>query len=194
MNSTSKSPTTLLSGVVVALVFAAVGAAAFAALTPVMGSDLAIRTIATVLGGAYVLYLLTRSQERSGRVVTVAAWLTGAVLASLFVVSLPMLLVCHVAMIWLVRALYFHGSFVTALLDLGVAALALAAAIWAARSSGSMFLIVWCFFLVQALFVVLPSNLAAPAHASRADDEPFKRAYRSADAALHRLANSIHHV
>lgn len=191
--TTSHRPTTFLGGVALAFILAAAGAASFAALTTVSTSEFAIRAISTVLGGAYLLYLLSRSEERAGRIVTIAVWLAGVVATAVFVTSLPLFLVCHVTMIWLVRTLYFHGSFVTALLDLGVAALALAAAIWAARTSASVFLTIWCFFLVQALFVVLPADTRAKAQPGGGDDQPFKRAQRSADAALRRLANSINH-
>lgn len=191
--TTSHRPTTFLGGVTVAFLLAAAGAASFAALTTVLTSELAVRAISTVLAAAYLLYLLSRSEERAGRIVTIAAWLAGAAATSVFVTSLPLFCVCHVTMIWLVRTLYFHNSFVTALLDLGVAALALAAAIWAAGMSGSVFLSIWSFFLVQALYVVLPANTSAKAQPGGVDDQPFKRAHRSADAALRRLANSINH-
>ena len=187
-------PTTFLGGAGIALLLAAAGAALFASLTPLLSPTSAIRTIATLLSGAYLLYLLSRSGERAGRVVTVAAWIVCAVASITWVASLPLFFIGHVAMIWLIRTLYFHSSFVTALLDLGVGCLALAAAIWAARSSNSVFLAVWCFFLVQALFVALPADVHVTAQPEGLDDQPFKRAHRSASAALRRLANSTHHI
>jgi hypothetical protein len=191
---TSYRPTTFLGGVAVAFALAAAGAAVFAALTTVLTGGGAIRATSTLLAGAYVLYLLSRSNERTGRIVTIAVWLSGAVATSVFAASLPLFLVAHVVMIWLVRTLYFHGSFAAALFDLGITGLAFAAAIWAARTSASLFLAVWCCFLVQALFVVIPAGANAPAHSRGGfDDQPFKRAQRSAGGALRRLANSINH-
>ena len=194
MTPAMSRPTTFLGGVAAAFMLAAAGAAVFAALTAVLTSDVAIRATSTLLAGAYVLYLLSRSEERTGRIVTIVVWLSGAVATSVFAASLPLFFVCHVVAIWLVRTLYFHGSLTTALLDLGVAGLALAAAIWAARTSGSLFLAIWCFFLVQALFVVIPEGTNARAQSDGGfDDQPFKRAHRSAGAALRRLADSINH-
>jgi hypothetical protein len=192
--SRQPTPATFLGGVAVAFALAAAGAVLFASLTPLLAPGLAIRTIATLLGGAYLVYLLSRSAERAGRVVTVAAWLIGAGAAALFVSPLPLFLVCHAAMIWLIRTLYFHGSIATALLDLGLAGIALAAAIWAAKSSSSVFLAVWCFFLVQALFVGLPADASAKARSDDLDDQPFERARRNADAALRRLTANVHHL
>jgi hypothetical protein len=191
--TTSHRPTTFLGGVAAAFILAATGAAAFAALTTVLTGDVAIRATSTVLGGAYLLYLLTRSEERAGRIVTIAVWLSGAIATSVFAASLPLFFVCHVVMIWLVRTLYFHSSFTTALFDLGITGLAFAAAIWAARTSGSVFLAVWCFFLVQALFVAIPEGTYAQARSGGFDEQPFKRARRSAAAALRRLTNSVNH-
>lgn len=187
-------PPTFLGGAAIAFVFAATGAAMFAALTPWLASHLAIRGIAIALGGAYTLYLLSRSEERTGRIATVAAWCVATTLSIVFVSALPLLLICQVAVIWLIRSLYFHGSIVTALADLGIGALALACAIWAAKSSGSMFLSVWCFFLVQALFVALPTDIAAKAQRDDGDDQPFKRAERSAAAAMRRIAANVNHI
>lgn len=187
-------PPTFLGGAAIALVFAAAGAAVFAALTPWLASHLAIRGIAIALGGAYTLYLLSRSEERTGRIATVAMWCVVTALTTVFVGTLPLFLICQVAAIWLIRSLYFHGSIVTALADLGIGGLALASAIWAARSSGSVFLSIWCFFLVQALFVALPADITAKAQRDDGDDQPFKRAQRSATAAMRRLAANAHHI
>jgi hypothetical protein len=178
-------------GVAIAFVFAVVGAALFASLTPWFTASLAIRVIATALSGSYMLYLLWRSAERTGRIVTVTTWCTSAAVIGSFVPNLPLFLVAHVVLIWLVRSLYFHGSIVTALYDLGLGALALAAAIWAAKNSNSLFLTIWCFFLVHALFVVVPSGTPKSATADDGDNQSFQRARRSADAALRRLVDNI---
>jgi len=178
-------------GVAIAFMFAVVGAALFASLTPWFAPSLAIRLISTVLGGSYTLYLLWCSGERTGRIVTVATWCMSAAMIGWLAPALPQFLIAHVALIWLVRSLYFHSSIVTALYDLGLGTLALAIAIWAAKSSNSLFLTTWCFFLVHALFVVLPSGTPAAAPADAGNNQPFQRARRSAEAALRRLvANS----
>jgi hypothetical protein len=192
MTRRPKAPT-FLGGAAVAFVLALAGAAAFAATTPWLSTAHAIRGIAIALGGAYTLYLLSRSEERTGRIATVALWCVAAAFATVFASSLPLFLICQVASIWLIRSLYFHGSIVTALADLGIGGLALASAIWAAKSSGSVFLSIWCFFLVQALFVALPADVATKARSDEGSDQPFKRAERSATAALRRLAAHVNH-
>ena len=65
-----------------------------------------------------------------------------------------------------------------------------ATAVATAGYTRSMFLTLWSFFLVQALFVFIPGARAAVAPGS-ADIDPedaFAQAHRSAESALRRLA------
>jgi hypothetical protein len=97
-------------------------------------------------------------------------------------------LVSHLGIVWIIRALYFHSSVLPALLDLGLCALAGLAAIATARHSHSMFLTIWSFFLVQALFVAIPplinTRRIEPADHSQ---QRFKRALRTAEDAVRRM-------
>ncbi len=94
---------------------------------------------------------------------------------------------------WLVRSLYFYSGVLPALMDLGLSALSITAAVWAISQSGSVFLATWCFFLVQALFVAIPPAVkrnanaagnATPARNNVIENEPFERARRQAGRAL----------
>ncbi len=103
---------------------------------------------------------------------------------------LPLYLMIHVCAVWLVRSLYFYSGVMPALMDLGLNALSFSAAVWALTRSGSVFLATWCFFLVQALFVVIPPTIKGktqPERNSALDSENFERARRQADAALRQL-------
>ena len=176
-----------LIGAAIAAVLAVAAGATFAGLTVSLTQSLAVRIVVTLLAGSYALYLMYQSNERTGRIVTVAGWCVGATVIGAFVPTLTLFLIAHTCLIWLVRTLYFHESTLTALSDLGLSALALASGIWALRSSYSLSLATWSFFLVQALFVMLPS---LQPRTPQADDgnHAFQRAQRSADAALRRLA------
>jgi hypothetical protein len=91
-------------------------------------------------------------------------------------------------MLWLVRSLYFHAGTFPALLDMALTALSVCAAAWAVMRSDSLFLAIWCFFLVQAAFVVIPQRLGTTSkRAAEIDDGRFERARRRADAALRQL-------
>ena len=90
------------------------------------------------------------------------------------------------------RSLYFYSSVLPALTDLMLSGLGLAAAVWAAGQTGSVFLSLWCFFLVQALFVVIPTRIRRRhSESSLGPDglDRFQRAHRSAEAAVRRLSS-----
>ena len=179
-----------LRNVGVALVLSLLGGAGFAGLRAMVDPALAFQWLIAGLAGAYVLYLLVKAPHATGRVVTFAAWLAGTAAALIFATHVGVLLCAQVLMIWLVRSLYFHASAFAALADLLLSGLALGAGIWAAEQSGSVFMTLWCFFLVQALFVCIPGNLPRPQAsdaAQMADD--FSQAHQAAQAAVRRLAN-----
>ena len=179
-----------LHGVIVAAVFGFFASAVVATLTPFIGFGSVIRLVVPALGLAYLLYLMSRSKERLGRVTTLTLWSTLAVVTWWLAPPLPLYLLIHIAAVWLVRSLYFYSGVIPALMDLGLNALSISAAVWAITRSGSVFLATWCFFLVQALFVVIPPTIKGktmPERSTALDSENFERARRQADAALRQL-------
>ena len=177
-----------LQGVLVALVLSFFGSALFAALAPVFGGVTVLRLLIALLGLAYVLYLISRSTARVGRLLTLALWLSGSALTWLLAPPLAVYALLHVGMASLIRSLYLYASVLSALLDLGLCALSVTAAVGTMAHSGSLFLALWCFFLVQALFSIIPASLkAAGARCEVAAEEPFDRAQRAAEAALRRI-------
>ena len=179
-----------LHGVIVAAVLGFFASAIVATLTPFAGLGAVVRLVIPMLGLAYLLYLLNRSAERLGRVTTLTLWTTMAAATWWIAPPLPLYLMIHVGAVWLVRSLYFYSGIMPALMDLGLNALSVSAAVWAITRSGSVFLATWCFFLVQALFIAIPPAVqrkAKPEQDTPADSESFDRAKRHADAALRQL-------
>ena len=152
-----------------------------------------VRLLIAGLGLVYVLYLFGRSQERVGRVLTLGLWALAAGIAWFATPPLELYVLLHCGLIWIIRSLYSYSGVLPALIDLGLNGLALAAAIWAAVRSDSVFLIVWCFFLVQALYVAIPPNLRrqlTTAVAGTPGEDRFRRAHRAAEAALRKLSSN----
>lgn len=177
-------------GVIVAAVLGFVASAIVATLTPFAGLGAVVRLVVPMLGLAYLLYLLNRSAERLGRVTTLTLWTGMAAVTWWIGPPLPLYLMIHVGAVWLIRSLYFYSGVMPALMDLGLSALSVSAAVWAITRSGSVFLATWCFFLVQALFVAIPPAVqrkAKPELNTVADNDGFERAKRQADAALRQL-------
>lgn len=181
-----------IHGVVLALIAAIAGELLFVVSAPLLGSLAALHGVIIAASLGYALYLLRASGERLGRLTTLAAWLVATSLIAWWSPPLPLYLVLHVSMIWLVRSLYFYAGLLPALADLGLNALAVAAVVWASVQSGSLMLALWCFFLLQALFVAIPPRVdstgAAEPTAGR-DDDRFEQARRAAELALRKLSS-----
>lgn len=179
-----------LHGVLLAAILGFFASAVVATLTPFVGLGAVLRLVIPGLGLTYLIYLLGRSQERVGRVATLTLWSALAAITWWLAPPLPLYLLIHVSAVWLVRSLYFYAGIVPALLDLGISALSVSAAVWAITRSGSVFLATWCFFLVQALFIVIPPAVKRKQVVERntpANGEKFDLARRQADEALRQL-------
>lgn len=182
---------TFWDGVVIALLGSSIGSIGFFALTFLFSEDGAIRLLISGLAFAYILYLLSRSRERIGRITVMSIWFILLVMLWLFYPSLTLFVVFHVLTIWLVRSLYGYASLFAALADLGLNALSITFAFWALHHTGSLFLTLWCFFLAQALFVYIPTGIKRP-NSDKAvipnSESDFKRAYQTAESAVRKLS------
>ena len=179
-------------GVVVALIVSVVAAAVFTVPAMLFGGGGVHRLVIAGIGFAYVLYLLARSRERVGRVTVVALWLGLAAATWLLAPQLLIYVAVHIGMVWLIRSLYFHASVLSALADLGLNGLALTAALWAGVQTHSLWLGIWCFFLVQALFVAIPPQWRRPQPGplpTRDATDCFETAHQAAESALRRFSS-----
>lgn len=177
-------------GVIVAAVLGFFASAIVATLVPFIGLGAVVRLVIPLLGLSYILYLLNRSMERLGRITALTLWSAMAAIVWWTAPPLPLYLIIHVGAVWLIRSLYFYSGAMPALMDLGLNALGVSAAVWAITRSGSVFLATWCFFLVQAMFVAIPPAVRrrAKSHPNTPSiSEKFERAKRQADAALRQL-------
>jgi hypothetical protein len=187
----SRANSTFGNGLVAAVVLSACGAALIATLAPWLGSAAALRAVIALLGLTYTLYVIGSSGERVGRITAVTCWL--AIAAGAWLLELPFVgyVLVHVGLVWLARSLYHYSGSLPALADLGVSLLGAAFAAWAAQRSGSAWLALWCFFLVQAFHVLIPPTLTQRG-ATRGEtaDDAFARAHRAAEAAVRRISST----
>lgn len=188
---TSVKKPTFYEGVGVAVMASVVGSAGLLVLTPLLGSGMAAYLLLGILSFAYLSYLLTRSRQSVGRVTAMMLWLAVTAMAWFSGLPLALFALVQLGYVWLIRSLYFYASVLPALLDLGLTALSLIIAIWAWSHSGSDFLGIWTFFLLQALFVAIPPQIrsANTKDQQAVDNHSFLRAYRSAEAAVRKLSD-----
>jgi len=180
---------TFIEGAGLALVAALAGTLSYRGLDLVLPGAVALRLLVAGLGFGYLLYLLGRSRERVGRVTTLAIWLAAASLLWLLSTPFSLYLLVHLAMVWVARSLYFHQGPLAALADLGLTGLGLIAALGTYLHTGSLFLTLWCLFLVQALFVFIPSRAGVGSKNTGDEGERFRRAHQAAEAAVQRLSS-----
>jgi len=179
----------LTQGVIGAFVLSLCGAVVLTILGPFLGIGTVSRGVIALLGFAYVLYLVSRSGERVGRISTVACWVVCATVA--WFAGLPFIsfVLVHVGLLWLVRSLYYYSGLIPALIDFGLSLLGTAFAVWSAQRTGSFGLALWCFFLFLAFHALIPESIRpGPTHPQHED--AFARAHRAAEAAVRRLSGA----
>ncbi len=181
----------LLEGITLAI-GASLGGGILTALLPIVASEYtSAQILISILSLGYLIYLLKRSSERTGRVVMIALWSIASLTCMLLDTSLYSTLLVQAALIWIVRSLYFQASVLPALLDLGLVALGLLASAWAILQTGSVVTAIWCFFLTQSLFVLIPGFTGTRDDASYfnpADSDRFQSAHRVALDAVRKLS------
>jgi hypothetical protein len=191
---TRKRTTSFLGEVTFGFVISLIAAAIALTLSFVMPGAIVARVVVSGLGLAVVVRAIVRSDERTGRIVTLVAWGLAAAAVWLTGVGLPTFIIVHVALAWLVRSLFSCSRLVEAGVDLGLTLLALSFAIFAAVRTDSVFLAAWSFLLVQALHVSIPglvSRFMSPREKPIPPGDPnrgFSDAFKAADDALHRIA------
>ncbi|MEJ2692955.1 MAG: hypothetical protein P8166_07825 [Candidatus Thiodiazotropha sp.] len=180
-----------MEGIGVALAASIGGGLLFGMLTTVFAGGFVLRLLIAGMGLLYVLYLLQRSGEKVGRITAPAVWLLIASALGLLGLSLPFYLMAHLGIVWLIRSLYFYSSLFSALADLGLVLFGVAAAAWALVETGNLFLSFWSFFLVQALFALIPNSWkrsGKPVESAAGAEDRFLLAHRAAEAALTKLS------
>ena len=178
-----------LAGVGVALAGALAASVVVFLLAGVVAMPLLLRLLIAAIGLGYGLWLLARSGVRAGRVSAVVVWTLFTAVTLVLDPPLLLHLSTQVGLIWLLRAFCVHRSVLPALADLGLSAASVAAAIWAAERTGSVFLAVWCLLLVQAAHTAIPRRgRRNEARAQTEAGDRFARALRSAESAVRRLS------
>jgi hypothetical protein len=176
-------------GVAAAAVLGFLASAVIAVFTPFIGIGAVTRLVIPGLALAYILYLFSRNDERTGRVTSIVLWSAMTLAMWWLAPPLPFYLLIHAGAVWLLRSLYFYAGVIPSLMDMALTGLSIVTAVWALSRTGSVFLGTWCYFLMQALFTAIPQSIGAktgPAALPMVNNE-FERARRQADAALKQL-------
>lgn len=185
--------TSFNEGVAIALVSSITVAALFSLISYLLLGGGAFKLLLAGIAFFYILYLLLRTKERTGRITVILIWFVSTLISLVFVQSLFLYVSIQLFMVWLLRSIYFYNSILSALIDLALTGMSVAVAIWAWFVSESMFLTIWCFFLIQALFVFIPKTFAAKEKSESVttnENDRFEYAYHTAEIAVEKLITS----
>ncbi len=188
---------TFSDGIWFALVTSFISSTAYFLLSSLFTDNLLIRLFISVISTGYIIYLLNKSNETIGRITVLAVWLLITVASWLTWPSAVLFVMINLISIWLIRSLYFYSSLFASVADLMLTLSSAAIAVWVASYTSSLFLTIWCFFLTQALFVMIPSLITRhkithqqQSFATQAEQQSkFQSAYQIADAAIKKLSN-----
>ena len=113
-----------------------------------------------VLALTYLAYLLASSPSRQGRFVLGMG--SAVILLGTCIVSPVSVMVgaFAVGLIWLVRSVLFYHGILPVLWDGGLCTLSAVCALGTAVSTHRLWLAIWVFFLLQALFIYIPHRFA----------------------------------
>lgn len=175
--------------VLIAAIGCVLAGVSYAALGYLLPSYEAVRLVIAMTGLGYMLWLAARAPARSGRVFVMAIWCVGTLCTLVLDPPVVLHLATQLAFFWLLRLVCHHRGVLIACVDAAIGIAAMAAAMWAASATGSVFVIAWCVLLVQGLFTLLPAHARARSGASSDADKRFERAQRTAHAAVRRLSS-----
>jgi hypothetical protein len=176
------------------ILVAGLSSLAVSALVPVVGwvvtGERVPKVVIALLISNYVVYLLWLNRARTGSVVLLVGTLLSLAVAFIWGRGAATLIVTGVGLIWAVRSLTAYSSLAMALVDGLLCLLALGAGASALGAKGSLAFAVWCFFLTQALWTLLPERADRAERREPAPDKSgsFAVAHRAAEAALRQLA------
>ncbi len=187
---------TFKEGLLVALILSFLGTVIFFVIDTLFLVTNQFYLTSSILSACYLLYLMIRSQTKLGRFTAFLLWFVVTASSWFAAIPLSLFILVQLGIIWMIRSLYFYSSLFSAASDLFLTGISIAAALWAGFHSGTLFLALWSFFLIQSLFIFIPSSLKTLSFKDstvesliiETPDDEFNRAHHSAKQALAKLA------
>ena len=182
----------LVQGILVAMVLSLAAPALYHVCDLLVPRPLALKLVIVALTGAYMHYLLKLHHARIGNIILGTGTALILVTALLWGVAISTLVLVSILLIWIVRSLIAYSSVFMSIVDGALSLLGLGAATWAFGATGSAFWAIWCFFLTQSLFTLIPEQPGrinkSAASTPVMETSGFSAAHKAAEAALRELA------
>ena len=184
----------LLQGIIAAVLLSLAAPAVHHLVDLLVPTMLAQKLVIAALSTAYVFYLLRLHHARIGNIVLGTSTALILIAALLWGLATSTLVFVSIILIWIVRSLITYSSAFMSILDDALCLLGLGIAVSASGATGSAFWAIWCFFLSQSLFALIPEQpgrSTKPAGSTPLmETDGFSAAHKAAEAALRELARS----
>lgn len=183
----------LIQNIGIAMLLTIIAAFAGFIFHQVIGWNEVVRLVMMVVTVVYLVYLIYQSRVRAGKLTLTIICLTISLFGFFFVEQSGFLLVIAAGMIWVVRSLLNYSSILPVITDLGLCIFSLAGAGWAFSISGSIGAAVWCFYLMQSLYCLIPQQYGETKQVAAAEPsvDHFDHAYQSAEEAIRQIAKGV---
>lgn len=183
-----KTPLRFSEGVLVALALTLSGTLCFEVLYSLAGLAISAKLTVSLLLLVYTSYLLARAPQTQGRVTAGLLWGVMLVVLWLGEASFFVLIATQLGALSLLRSLLYHQSPLLALADVGLSTASLVLSASAYLQTSSVALAIWCLFLTQALFVLLPMKARCILVSNQDHVDGFDQALRNAETAVRKLS------
>ncbi len=124
--------------------------------TPILGGLFALKLSAALTGSTYVCWLTSRLNGKPGAISITLILAVTLFIGMLLNATFLYLASAGLLSLWFVRSFRRYRSFLGYALDFVVLGMSLLASAAAYFYTGSVFLALWCFFLVNGFYVFIP--------------------------------------
>lgn len=184
-----KNPT-LLANITVALLISLMSLGIQIILQTLFFTPAAVNITLALVALCYLGYLFNVSPARPGKVTLVLLSVLTTTTLLMLGTETNLLIGVLIGTLWLSRSLLFYHSVLASFADLALCLIGFTAAVGAFLLSASIAAGVWCFLLIQALFIFIPGRKSTPEkYDTDLTCDPFNKAYQSAESAIRDLAN-----
>ncbi len=186
---------TIIEGILVAALLAGLSIPLMFIARLLFWHPVGVKTTIACLGALYLMYLLGKTSSYTGKLVPAVVCLLALVLSVAGLMPLGVLLMA-VGIVWLFRAFLAYSSIFPAILDAAICVASIGLALSVFSSSFSFAAAVWTFFLVQALFTLIPTRFKKRDSSLGIEDSDacavrFANAYNTAQQAVARMAEGV---
>lgn len=183
---------TLLRGIGLSIILTLAAVPTYSVFIELFDKIFATKLVIVLLAIAYISQLIFGGPKRSGRIVLFTFCVLGFTAALLSKSSVFLLLVVATGLIWSIRSLFRYQSIVCSGIDFALNGLSLGFGLWGFTATGSMIVAIWCFFLAQALSVLIPRRLRPIKNSDRVTSHPdrFSRAQSTAESAIQTMESA----